>query len=170
MASNVEEQDAEPPELLSEAQKAARDADLDARLEKLKMEVNQEPLHIPNPETVKATEELLERLAALRQEHAAATATADAFRKSIAKLPEKCSIEELKAKFKEGAAEAPETISYGDHASQYCRVHRPSCLTSRSHWARMSPCPWRRRAGARERARGRPSCYWPARNSRSAGE
>ena len=126
MSSNVEEQDAEPLELLSEAQKAARDADLDARLEKLKLEVNQEPIHIPHPETVKATEDLLERLAALRQEHAAATATADAFRKSIAKLPEKCSIEELKAKFKEGAAEAPETISYGDHASQYYRVHRPS--------------------------------------------
>ena len=35
-------------------------------------------------------------------------------------------IEELKAKFTEGAAEAPETISYGDHASQYYRVHRPS--------------------------------------------
>ena len=32
MSSNVEEQDAEPPELLSEAQKAARDADLDASL------------------------------------------------------------------------------------------------------------------------------------------
>ena len=111
MSSNVEEQDAEPLELLSEAQKAARDADLDARLEKLKLEVNQEPIHIPHPETVKATEDLLERLAALRQEHAAATATADAFRKSIAKLPEKCSIEELKAKFKEGAAEAPETLS-----------------------------------------------------------
>ena len=126
MSSNVEEQDAEPLELLSEAQKAARDADLDARLEKLKLEVNQEPIHIPHPETVKATEDLLERLAALRQEHAAATATADAFRKSIAKLPEKCSIEELKAKFKEGAAEAPETINYGDHASQYYRVHRPS--------------------------------------------
>ena len=88
----------EAQELLSEEQKAARDADLDARLEKLKMEVNQsEPLHVPNPETVKATEELIERLAALRQEHAAAAATADAFRKSIAKLPEKCSIEELKA-------------------------------------------------------------------------
>ena len=94
----------EAQELLSEEQKAARDADLDARLEKLKLEVNQEPIHIPHPETVKATEELLERLAALRQEHAAATATADAFRKSIAKLPEKCSVEELKAKFKEGAA------------------------------------------------------------------
>ncbi len=48
-------------------------ADLDARLEKLKLEVNQEPIHIPHPETVKATEDLLERLAALRQEHAAAT-------------------------------------------------------------------------------------------------
>mgnify|MGYP003313567097 CR=1 FL=1 len=93
MASLEEAQDAEPLELLSEAQKAARDADLDARLEKLKLEVNQEPIHIPHPETVKATEDLLERLAALRQEHAAATATADAFRKSIAKLPEKCSIE-----------------------------------------------------------------------------
>ena len=33
MSSNVEEQDAEPLELLSEAQKAARDADLAARLE-----------------------------------------------------------------------------------------------------------------------------------------
>ena len=53
MSSNVEEQDAEPLELLSEAQKAARDADLDARLEKLKLEVNQEPIHIPHPETVK---------------------------------------------------------------------------------------------------------------------
>ena len=31
----------EAQELLSEEQKAARDADLDARLEKLKMEVNQ---------------------------------------------------------------------------------------------------------------------------------
>ena len=102
----------EAQELLSEEQKAARDADLDARLAKLKMEVNQEPLHIPNPETVKATEDLIARLAELRQEHAAATATADAFRKSIAKLPEKCSIEELKAKFTEGTVEAPETISY----------------------------------------------------------
>ena len=46
MSSNVEEQDAEPLELLSEAQKAARDADLDARLEKLKLEVNQEPIHL----------------------------------------------------------------------------------------------------------------------------
>ena len=43
MASLEEAQDAEPLELLSEAQKAARDADLDARLEKLKLEVNQEP-------------------------------------------------------------------------------------------------------------------------------
>ena len=55
----------EAQELLSEEQKAARDADLDARLEKLKLEVNQEPIHVPHPETVKATEELLERLAAL---------------------------------------------------------------------------------------------------------
>ena len=37
----------EAQELLSEEQKAARDADLDARLEKLKLEVNQEPIHVP---------------------------------------------------------------------------------------------------------------------------
>ena len=40
MSSISEAADAAPLELLSEEQKAARDADLDARLEKLKMEVN----------------------------------------------------------------------------------------------------------------------------------
>lgn len=104
---------------LSEAQKVERGADFESRLRQLKLAVAAMP-PLPDPETARA-----EEVRALEQEHAAAAARVAAFQKTIAVLPPPATTDALRARFKEGTLEPPETIKYGAHASQFYRVHRP---------------------------------------------